>query len=288
MKDFIDKQIDQNRNLNLFYCHLEDVVTIGKDFIKTILIAKRQGRDIEELISYTVEKIVRILYRINQYTHFSPSDLTVLQNIYRNTFEVITEENPAEAMRQHHKNLSKWLSMFYPEKFKTALRDTPVIGQVVNEEYSPQLQMEIYNIDPKSLREPVLDLGCGAKARLVKQLQFLGVHAIGIDRTLDEENSFCIKKDWFSYTFEKKTWGTIIANMSFTNHLLYTFQNDKEKLYAYLITYKEILASLKNGGCFAYAPSVPMIEDRLDPSQYEVDRIEIAHGIYRSLIRTVC
>ena len=287
MKNYIDRQFEQNRNLNLFYDHLEEAVKVDSGFVKTILLAKRHNYNIEELLSYTVDQMVSNLYRINQYSNLSRSDLSTLRGIYKNTYETITKENSTQTIKEHHRDLSKWISKFYPDTFKTALKDNSVIGQVVNEEYSPQLQMDIYNLSIKSLMEPVLDIGCGPKAQLVKHLNTFGVYAVGIDRIQEEAPPFYLKKDWFNFSFEKETWGTIIANMSFTNHLIYTFNNDKEMLYSFLIKYKEILESLKKGGCFAYAPSVPMIEERLDPSRYEIDSIEISNGVFRTLIKSI-
>ena len=52
--------------------------------------------------------------------------------------------------------------------------------------------------------------------------------------------------------------------MSFTNHLLFHLSNGTEEFPKYLLKYKEILESLKPGGMFVYAPSLPLIEERLD------------------------
>jgi hypothetical protein len=57
--------------------------------------------------------------------------------------------------------------------------------------------------------------------------------------------------------------------MSFTNHFVLHDRGADEQAERYGLAYMRMLRSLKAGGAFHYAPSVPFIE-RLLPSQFQV------------------
>ena len=74
---------------------------------------------------------------------------------------------------------------------------------------------------------------------------------------VEEENRFLLRNDWFDFEFRPGFYGTIIANMSFSNHLIYNMENSTEDLALFLFKYREIIDSLKPEGRFVYAPSLP-------------------------------
>ena len=49
-------------------------------------------------------------------------------------------------------------------------------------EYTSGFQLEIFNLDIRSLMEPVIDVRCGKNYNLMKFLQDKGIEAYGIDR----------------------------------------------------------------------------------------------------------
>ncbi len=118
--------------------------------------------------------------------------------------------------------------------------------------------------------EPIIDIGCGSQANLVRHICKQKDNVLGIDRKIDYKSVHTKEIDWLEFNFAPCFYGTIIANMSFSNHLVYHMQNKTEHLQAFISKYKEILASLKKGGVFVYAPSLPFIEERLNRAKYSV------------------
>ena len=137
-------------------------------------------------------------------------------------------------------------------------------------EYSAALQVELLGIDTADVTQPILDIGCGGQANLVTYFRSRGLEAFGIDRHLEIQKPYLDQVDWFSYHFEPGKWGTIVAHMSFTNHLNYAYLNDISQLEHYLLKMKEILESLSINGSFHYTPSLPFIEDKISTAIYIV------------------
>jgi hypothetical protein len=52
----------------------------------------------------------------------------------------------------------------------------------------------------------------------------------------------------------------------------------------YAEKYSEIISSLKSGGCFHYAPSLPQIEAVLPAGKYLVSHVAIVAGLYRTTV----
>ncbi|MGG1617445.1 hypothetical protein ACIFQM_19465 [Paenibacillus sp. NRS-1782] len=68
------------------------------------------------------------------------------------------------------------------------------------EEYTPELQAKLLGLDIARLQEPVLDVGCGAEARLVGYLRSLGIEAYGTDRLAgDNLQGRRMGNDYLSY-----------------------------------------------------------------------------------------
>jgi hypothetical protein len=149
---------------------------------------------------------------------------------------------------------------------------------VVCAEYSSSLQTEILALDEGDLREPVLDIGCGRHARLVRHLRSRGIEAYGIERfPLSEEarsdgldESAVIARDWNEYGFSSRRWGTILSHLAFSNHFARHAARAEGRDLDYAKKYREILESLRLGGSFRYAPSLPYVERHLDPTFYAV------------------
>jgi hypothetical protein len=122
------------------------------------------------------------------------------------------------------------------------------------------------------MKQPVMDIGCGSQANLIRYLNFVGINAYGIDHNLEGNESYLRQVDWFDYYFEPGRWGSIVSHMSFANHLNYAYLHDVSQLERYLLKLKEILESLSPTGCFFYAPSLPFVEDQLSSQRYKVER----------------
>ncbi len=281
----IKRQIEGNKHLNLLFEHLEREVSIDENFRAHLLKLKTDGvKDISSIVDYTVRETIRTIYQINQYLAIPGEEINRLRNMYINTWNKIDRQSFDRVIRNHHRKLSRWIAQFYPDAFLASLQDSETIGKVKNEEYSARFQESLYNTTVEDLMEPILDLGCGEHAYFANHLHEAGKQVVGIDRLIQTRESYLVEIDWFDFPLEQSQWGTVTANMSFSNHLLYTLHNDKDRLLNYYLKYREIIDALKPGGRFLYAPSLPFIEDRLETDQYKVERREVTEDCYVSII----
>ena len=78
--------------------------------------------------------------------------------------------------------------------------------------------------------------------------------------------------DWLEYDYGEEKWGTIISNLSFSNHFNHHNLRENGNYIEYGKTYMNILYSLKIDGSFHYAPDLPFIEKYLDGNQFELKK----------------
>lgn len=151
----------------------------------------------------------------------------------------------------------------------------------------PDIQLNLLKIDLHRFRQPVLDIGCGSSAGLVRYLRSLKIEAYGFDRQIEKAETYLQQSDWFRYRFEPETWGTITSNMAFSNHFLYVHHNDRSQLNLYTQKFSEILRSLVIGGSFHYAPGLFFIEECLEKDKYQVEQIALVKDIYLTRITRI-
>jgi len=273
MKEIIDRQISLNEQLNLFFTSLEEAIAVDEEFKAEVLKMKQSGSgNVDALSTYAAARTIESVYGINQYVDIPSDQVRVLEEIYHATWAELDRENFDAVIKRHHRRLSEWLARFYPETFVQALRNRKEIGHVENRAYSVEFQEDLFGIRLQDLLEPVLDLGCGKEGSLVRRLREMGKESVGVDRILASETHFLHQISWFDFVFEKETWGTVISNLAFVNHLVCAFTHKAANLYDYFKKYREITEALKPSGTFLYSPSVPFIEDRLDPERFDIIR----------------
>ena len=141
-------------------------------------------------------------------------------------------------------------------------------------EYSADLQLRVLGVCPDELQEPILDLGCGSGAALVRHLRDLGKGAIGLDRT-DSTDDFVISADWLDHPLGSDAWGTILTHMAWSNRFLQHHVRADGHPERYARRYLEILEALKPGGSFLYSPGLPFIEIHLSRDLYDVRMSEL-------------
>ena len=151
---------------------------------------------------------------------------------------------------------------------KASLLDRPVVC----DEYPPRLQLAVLGIDPGRLREPILDVGCGHNGALVGALRELGLMAFGLDRLVDEERPGLQEADWLTFPYGTDRWGTVISHLGFSHHFVFHHHYRYGSPTVYAQAYMTILGSIRAGGAFYYAPSLPFIEDLLPADIYAVHR----------------
>jgi hypothetical protein len=146
----------------------------------------------------------------------------------------------------------------------------PPVGESVCAEYSPELQLEVLGARASELRAPVLDLGCGPGAALVHFLRRAGRGPVwGLDRSAPEAEGF-LRLSWFERGLPRDTFGTVLSHQAFSLHFVHAHHRSVARAAAFAAKYMEILRSLLPGGRFYYAPSLPFVEEHLDPAEFAV------------------
>jgi hypothetical protein len=291
----LQQQIDLNKTKNMLYSQLGEIIEIDPDFLAALeeLIAGDQRefseRELQDAISFASGMLLKRLYFVNQFLQIDEQKKHTLESIYLHTWQRIVETKDIQpALKEYHyPELTNWIASLYPPSFLEPLREGPTIGQIVCEEYSPHVQIDLLRLDVRALKQPLLDIGCGSTAGLTRYLRTLGIQAYGIDRHIEKKETYLQQTSWMDYEFKPDTWGTIISNMAFTNHLLYVKNHDRAQLKLYLQKFKQIIESLMVGGRVHYAPNVSFIEERLDVSRYRAERFEVVREIHMTRIMKI-
>jgi SAM-dependent methyltransferase len=153
----------------------------------------------------------------------------------------------------HHARLRDLLAQAYGGR----LKDAPW------SQYSPGLQMAVLRLD-EPLAGPILDIGCGADGALTLALRAAGHEVTGFDR--DAQAAGLLTGDWLAFDYGAGRWGTMVSHLGFSLHFLHQHLAGASAAFDYARSYRRILAGLRPGGVFAYAPSLPFIEDVLPPA----------------------
>jgi hypothetical protein len=291
----IKRQLDVNKSKNLLFVNVKQIMDIEPSFpvaLEELLDSTLRGKPesiSSEIVSFATQAFLKNLYSVNQYLRISDQKVKELEKIYLQTWQImIRTRNIQIVLREYHyPELSRWLATLYPKEFRKSLKLLPLVGSLVCEEYSDQFQIELLQIEVAHMKQPVIDIGCGSQANLVRKLRLLGIEAYGLDRYLEVQESYLTQIDWFEYPFEPAIWGTIISNMAFTNHLSYAHLYDASQLEQHLLKMRETIDSLAIGGHFYYAPSLPFIENWFVPERYKVEREQIMDELFVSTVTKI-
>ncbi|WP_052738891.1 class I SAM-dependent methyltransferase [Pontibacter korlensis] len=292
LKRHLNQQFLYNKLKNVF-CN-ESLSDFGfspaiKDYLKSNLQSLKQMsvKDEETLGDYLADKAIASFSQANQFYHFDSFDRERLRRLYKGLLSrlrgipVPVEDEALEAIaKQHYRSLQSWLKQSNPFAKLLYKNSEPYLDQeVVCAEYTAQAQLELLNINLAVLQEPVLDLGCGSQAFLVKLLRSMGVEAYGIDRNVTP-TEYLLQSDWFEFDLVPERWGTIISNLGFSNHFQHHHLRAGGDYTRYARRFMEILQSMKVGGTFYYAPDLPFIEQYLDASTFDVQKIAVQDTPY--------
>ena len=199
--------------------------------------------------------------------------VTELRKLSRTETTERTREEVARVVKEHRRAL---IAIVRP------MNDSASAGEGVIlpcAEYSESLQFEILRIDPDTIREPFLDIGCGEKATLVKAIRARGKEAVGMDQYQPADDSGCVlRANWLEFSFVPDYWGTIVSHMAFSNHFIRAIKTDPELAAWYQAVYREILESLVPGGAFCYTPALPRAEAFIDRARFTVERMTNVEG----------
>jgi len=224
-----------------------------------------------------IEKI----YALNQYVHLDGQAKEALKQIYVDSWHNLVESRRLESTLrdQHYPRIRHFLASHYPTALEEGLRSARRLARVPSSEYSAELQLRLLRVEMGSLKEPILDIGCGAEANLVRFLRSKHLEAYGFDRLIGDSADYLLQADWFDYEYGLARWGTVISNLSFANHLVFSQRYDESRVERYLLAFSKILDSLAPGGVFVFAPAVDLLAGRVDQTRHVIDRWEIASAI---------
>jgi hypothetical protein len=227
------------------------------------------------------QRFEKVAHQHNQYLVFGAAERRQVGAVYvtllaqlRNALLPVHQGSSLDdllksALAQHHHGLWQISCSILESQMGDGDREPPC------HEYDAALQLSVLGADPKELREPILDLGCGEEGRLVRFLRGLGLKAFGLDRLVQPE-PFLARGDWLTAPLGQARWGTIVSHMAFSNHFFHHHLRKGGHPERYARRTMEILASLQPGGSFFYAPGLPFIEDLLPPDRFAVERRPLA------------
>ena len=275
LKALIKEQIRFNSGKNLLAgeeVNSLKMIELTESLVETI---RTLDADTEKrMIDYLTDESLQEFCRVNQYFSFDTKAVNALKDIYAQlndnirAMSVSRGETLQELSQQHYARLCDWLvqTNAFAGKMYDDSRET--VQPVACSEYAPDLQLRLLHIDLESLQEPILDVGCGRELNLVNYLRDNGFEAYGIDR-FENNNPFYTKTDWLEYDYQPNFWGTVISNLGFSNHFVHHNLRVDGNFKVYAQKYMEILASLKTGGSFYYAPNLSFIEKHLDKNKFQ-------------------
>lgn len=243
---------------------------------------------VDDLVNACVRATKRYTYQRNQFINYNKQYDQLLQAEYRDLFarlrdivskfdtrKVIVQE--LVTLVQHHHERLRLILASYCTAFQAAdLAEHPLLQSVPCEEYSARFQLQVLGLDLAAMRQPILDIGCGAAGSLVTLLRQHGRAAFGIDR-LAPAAPYFTQSDWFDFDYGQQVWGTVIAHQALSTHFIYNHLRQRGMVQRFQQVFHTILASLAPGGVFCYAPGLPFFEGTLiRMPQYTLTKIAIA------------
>jgi len=238
------------------------------------------------LIDYVCDSFVNTLYNDNQYINFTKKDIDDIKIVYQKLFDDIESGiEISQIEKNHYDRITQVLISTNQMIVELNTNNEKYVHTFVCSEYSAQFQIDLFSLDLDKLNEPILDVGCGENGNLVEYLLSQGLDAYGIDRSHQDKPHFQ-STNWFDYQFVENHWGTIISNLSFSNHFIKNYLN-KTNIEQYAKTYMAILKSLKIGGKWYYAPSIPFVEKFLSQGTYEIVNIPINETLSKTIITRI-
>jgi len=302
-KKTVEQQLIHNHDKSLFYELANGKMVINpsretiqlfiqkaKEISKFIVDAKVAGT-YQRLLQFIADQSMNLFVEVNQYLDFNGENYHRLQNIYSDLFESICALSDRKKITQieidclfsnHYKMLQAFLLESNGAEILKKYKESPVLFKVECSEYTPEFQLELLKINLDTIKQPVLDIGCGPQANLVHFLKKNGIQAFGMDRNVKPSDNL-FKLNWLECTFKSNNWGTVISHMAFSNHFTHHHLKVDGNFESYAHKYMEILNSLKLGGSFFYAPGLSFIEELLMESNksFAVDANDYSTKVIR-------
>lgn len=284
--DLVMKQFDLNRARNLLHPDAEELLEVDPLFLSSLeQMSTTQNpvaldTTLRELSRRAADLFVERLYSLNQYFQIGERIKKEITGIYYDSARKIlcSSDIISTIRRFHYPKLKRLVVSICPRRLADSLREHPELNPVSCCEYTAGLQLELLRLDTRRLRQPLLDVGCGPRANLVRFFRSAGVDAYGFDRNAPGTDSFVSTADWFEYDYGTGCWGTVVSNLSFVSHLSYTRRFDPSGVDRYLDAGRRILSSLAPGGAFVFAPADELLEETAAREGYRVESWHIPGG----------
>ena len=237
----------------------------------------------EDPAAHLTFELVRSLLARNQFLPIDGQETKRLEEIHARSLSALRKalaESPdlsslslalTNLATAYREELASFVSALGPDAGKV-LPDP--LREVVSAQYRPELQLEVLGLCDEPLLEPILDLGCGTEAHLVRWLRKAGKEALGVDRWV-EPGPGLLRADWMEVPLPPKSLGTLVSHLAFSLHFLHHHLRQGDGALRYARRYMDLLRALRPGGVFAYAPGLPFVEEHLDPKAFEVERREV-------------
>lgn len=220
------------------------------------------------------ERLARWLWQKNQYVRLDRAALTTAcRDALSDMSKEVGSAAEAEGLARGLSRVLSRLQVRVAEQVRGSAGERP--REVVCSEYAPTLQLDALGLADEVLQEPILDVGCGRSAVLVRALRARGLSATGVDREAPDD--VAVAGDWLTFAYGQARWGTVLSHQGFSLHFLHQHLGQQAQAYAYAQAYMAIVRSLKVGGRFAYVPGLPFIEGLLPASEFRCTRVPL-HG----------
>ncbi|HEX5659648.1 MAG TPA: hypothetical protein VFX59_20770 [Polyangiales bacterium] len=207
-----------------------------------------------------VDALMRWLWSQQQFFALGDAERAELNKSVDRALRTMQQSGQARpALRKHRAELATFV--------RARLGEEP--RAVTCAEYSAELQLQVLALTTPVA--PILDVGCGPSANLVRHLRAQGLDATGIDRVVDA--AFARAADWLTYDYGR--YRTVLSHQAFSLHFLHHHHAQGDTAFAYARAYMAILHALEPGGVFAYAPGLPFIEGMVE-GQFRVQRVPFA------------
>ena len=289
---FISKRYKKtaSKNLSNVYYLDDQFFYVDEEMLRYVSLHKKEILEIlnnkeqlGQLVTYCVNSTIEYTLNQNQYIQINEKLKFLLKEVYEmfiikhiNLLQtcrttVSLKDAYLNLVKDHFGNLKHLFNITFNANSQQNLDFSTFLNAPVCSEYSPNLQLQILNINPDKIKDPILDIGCGKGGKLPAYLHNLGHAVTGFDRIV-EKKPYLIKSSWFDYIFEANCWNTIISHMSFSNHFIFHHHYKYGEPEAYAQLYMNILKSLKPKGIFCYTPGLPFIESYLDTKLYSIEK----------------
>lgn len=260
--------------------HHRDAIVAWLD--EVLVVVQPSGAWLDNPAHHLALYVLRRVQAVNQYIELEPAYVAALDDLASAALSRVAralEDTASEAalvMRieqaweEWARGIAGWLEDLLAQQPPGLAR--PSERSVVCAEYDPDLQCHLLGIEPVDLLQPVLDLGCGQHAGLVRALRARGLAVAGVDRVAAPLDGVT-EGDWMTFPLRAGEWGTIISHLAFSLHFLHHHlrpgESDAER---YATRYMALLGALRPGGAFVYAPGLPFLERLLPKDRFRVER----------------